>query len=76
MKDVSKEVLKSKILKLEQELSNLKKHNQPKIDDVYKILFTQSHSIKLLIDYSTGNIVDANETACNFYGYSYDELTY
>jgi len=75
MKDVSKEVLKSKILKLEQELSNLKKHGQREIDDVYKILFTQSHSIKLLIDYSTGNIVDANETACNFYGYSYNELT-
>ncbi len=40
----------------------------------YKALFTESYSIMLLIDPDTGEIVDANHAACNFYGYTCNEL--
>ncbi|WP_372751946.1 ATP-binding protein [Labilibaculum sp.] len=41
----------------------------------YKSLFKNNQSIMLLIEPNTGNIVDANDAALNFYGYSFDELT-
>ena len=44
-------------------------------EDKFKTLFTESHSIMLLIDPETGKIEDANRTACNFYGYSHSKLT-
>ena len=41
----------------------------------YRSLFKNNHSIMLLIDPETANIVDANPAAVNFYGWSYEELT-
>ncbi|MDR3540273.1 MAG: PAS domain S-box protein [Desulfosporosinus sp.] len=40
------------------------------LDSSYVSLFTNSHSIMLLIDPETGAIVDANSAACHYYGYS------
>jgi PAS domain S-box-containing protein len=41
----------------------------------YKSLFKNNQSVMLLIDPVTENIVDANEAATQFYGYSYEEIT-
>ena len=38
-------------------------------------LFTESHSIMLLLDPETGKIENANRAACRFYGYTYNEIT-
>jgi PAS domain S-box-containing protein len=41
----------------------------------YKQLFNNSPAVTLLIDPSSYYIVDANEPACVYYGYTYEELT-
>ncbi|UCD80744.1 MAG: PAS domain S-box protein [Desulfobacterales bacterium] len=41
----------------------------------YRSLFKNNHSIMLLIDPENGEIVDANQAAISFYGWSYKELT-
>lgn len=41
----------------------------------YRTLFESPHSLKLIIDPSNHMIVDANQAACDFYGYTYQELT-
>ena len=40
----------------------------------YSALFFNNHSVSLLIDPNTGNIVDANSAAITFYGYRKEEL--
>ncbi len=40
----------------------------------YESLFRTSHSVMLLIDPEAGDIIDANEAACRYYGYSYEEI--
>ena len=40
----------------------------------YKNLFKDNHSIMLIVDPETTQIIDANMAACSFYGYSIDEL--
>jgi PAS domain S-box-containing protein len=40
----------------------------------YRSLFKDNNAPMLLIDPSTGNIVDANQQACDFYGYEYENL--
>ncbi|MCF8365403.1 MAG: PAS domain S-box protein [Bacteroidales bacterium] len=40
----------------------------------FKRMFFDNQSIMLLIDPDTGIILDANRSALNFYGYSYDEI--
>ncbi|NSW46138.1 MAG: PAS domain S-box protein [Bacteroidales bacterium] len=44
-------------------------------DYIFKKLFVESQSIKLLINPENGKIVNANKAACEFYGYSFDEIT-
>ncbi len=41
----------------------------------FSALFTNSHAVMLLLDANTGKIEEANRAACQFYGYSHDELT-
>lgn len=43
--------------------------------NLFKILFEDSYSIMLIIDYETGQIVNANKAACRFYGYTLEEIT-
>ncbi|MDX6694968.1 MAG: hypothetical protein QOF02_2571 [Blastocatellia bacterium] len=40
----------------------------------YRQMFEQNQAIKLLIDPEHGDIIDANPAACEFYGYSLQEL--
>jgi PAS domain S-box-containing protein len=44
-------------------------------EELYKKFFEECHSIMLIIAPKTGHIIDANEKACLFYGYSRDEIT-
>jgi PAS domain S-box-containing protein len=41
----------------------------------YKSLFNNNHSVMLLIDPETADIVDANPAAVSFYGWNYETLT-
>jgi diguanylate cyclase (GGDEF)-like protein/PAS domain S-box-containing protein len=40
----------------------------------YRQMFENNRAVQLLIDPVTGHIVDANTAACDFYGYTRDEL--
>ncbi len=40
----------------------------------YRQIFQHNRAVKLIIDPASGAIIDANEAACLFYGYSRDEL--
>ena len=44
-------------------------------EELYKSLFDNSHSIMLIIHPESGNIIDANMTACEYYGYTKHEIT-
>ncbi|MCP3929466.1 MAG: PAS domain S-box protein, partial [Bacteroidetes bacterium] len=41
----------------------------------YFSLFAHNHSVMLIVDPENGSIVDANLAACDYYGYSIDQLT-
>ncbi len=43
-------------------------------EERYKAIFNHSHAIMLLVDPDNGRITDANPAACDFYGYSREEL--
>lgn len=42
--------------------------------EFYRVLFKNNQTITLLIDPENGDIVDANNTACRFYGYTPEEI--
>ncbi len=44
-------------------------------NEFFEDFFQSSPAVMLLIEPETGRIVDANRRACEFYGYSLDELT-
>ncbi len=44
-------------------------------ENKFKTIFYKNHSICLMIDPNTAKIIDANDTALNFYGYEYSEIT-
>jgi PAS domain S-box-containing protein len=44
-------------------------------EELYRSIFRDHSAAKLLIDASTGQILDANPAAIDFYGYTYDQLT-
>ena len=41
----------------------------------YRSLFDENHSVMLIIHPETAEIVDANQAACDYYGWSYEEIT-
>jgi len=43
-------------------------------EDRYKSLFQNNHSVMLLLNPDSGEIIDANPSACSFYGWSHSEL--
>ena len=45
-----------------------------KSEIIYRSLFEKTQAVKLLIDPETGALVDANPAACDFYGYTRDDL--
>ncbi|UGV41407.1 PAS domain S-box protein [Methanococcoides orientis] len=42
----------------------------------YRALFQYNHAVMLMIDPDTSDIVDANPSACSYYGYNRKELTH
>ncbi|MEZ5335792.1 MAG: PAS domain S-box protein [Methanolobus sp.] len=40
----------------------------------FKSMFNNNEAIMLLIDPENGDIVDANDTACNYYGWSHKDM--
>ncbi|MGD8549522.1 MAG: response regulator [Desulfobacterales bacterium] len=44
-------------------------------EERYKSLFKNNHSVMLLINPESGDIVDANPAAISYYGWSHEELT-
>ena len=48
--------------------------NMNQSDERYKSLFEGNHSIMILVDPATGNIIDANRAACQYYGWSYSKM--
>ncbi|MCB0748737.1 MAG: PAS domain S-box protein, partial [Ignavibacteriae bacterium] len=40
-----------------------------------RIMFEHANAVMILINPETGKIVDANKTACDFYGYTHDKIT-
>ena len=45
-------------------------------EERYRSIFSNSHSVMLIINPETGAILDANPAACSYYGYTHDELTH
>lgn len=43
--------------------------------NMYRSFFKRNKSAILLVDAANSNIVDANEAACKYYGWSFEELT-
>ena len=58
-----------------QELVTDLQDRSDKAEELLKSLFENGHSIMLLIHPENGNILDANGTACEFYGYTKHEIT-
>lgn len=48
---------------------------QKENEELYRAIFCVNIALKLLIDPNTGAIIDANAAACEFYGYSYNNMT-
>jgi len=44
-------------------------------EKLYRDIFEKNNAIKWVIDPSSGEIVDANPAACDFYQYSHEEIT-
>jgi len=59
------------------DISELKKVEEAlrESEERYRSLFMNSHSVMLIIDPESADIVDANPAATSFYEWSYEELT-
>ncbi len=69
------EELLKKVQEQEKEIKALKSNQNCERKNLFQTLFIDSYSIKLIIDFETGQIINANKSACKFYGYSHDEIT-
>lgn len=76
-KKPSYEELEQKVKMLEEKLivNKYAEKELKKSEERYRMLFTNNHSILLLIDPKTADIVDANPAAVSFYGWSHKEIT-
>jgi PAS domain S-box-containing protein len=50
-------------------------NNLKKSEERYHSLFSGSHAIELIINPKDGRIVDFNQTALEYYGYTYEQMT-
>ena len=44
-------------------------------DSLFNQIFETNQAIKIIVDPADGKIIQANKTACQFYGYSREEIT-
>ncbi len=58
-----------------EELEKLYQESSRRAGDLYKNLFADYHSTMLFIHPETGDIRDANQAACLYYGYTRQQLT-
>lgn len=63
---IDQTIIKNEKLKAEEALQ--------KSEEKFRSLFENHSAVKLLIDAKTGDIVDANHAASNYYGWTIDEL--
>lgn len=73
-KDKTKKQLIDELIALRKRNEELEGSFKQQSTDYYRGLFEKNKSIMLLIDPQTGNIMDANEKSCYFYGYTKEEL--
>lgn len=59
-----------------QDLTDQKNHEYAlkASEERYKSIFSNSHSVMLILSPATGQILDANPAACAYYGYTHEEL--
>ena len=62
---------------LQEEIASRKKTEKElrESEKLYRDIFEKNKAIKWVLDPSTGKIIDANSAACEFYQYSYEEMT-
>ena len=62
---------------LQMEMAARKKSERALRDSekLYREIFERNNAMKWLLDPSSGNIIDANPAACEFYQYSHEEIT-
>jgi PAS domain S-box-containing protein len=82
--DKTEEQLRSELVRLRQRIAELERSETERkrpeealreSEQRYRSLFKNNHSVMLLIDPVSAEIVDANPAACYFYGWSQEELT-
>lgn len=64
------------LLTVSRDISDRKQHEQVmrEIEAGYRQIFRDSPAVRLIIDPDTGNILDANQAAMDYYGYTLEEL--
>jgi|GEM_PF-1335055 len=75
VKDVNGEIFGSVIVFRDQTKTRETERLIRESEQKYKSVFSNNHTVMLLIDPATGFIIDANPAACSFYGYTYTQLT-
>jgi PAS domain S-box-containing protein len=64
---------KSGLKKLKEELDYYKQSAR-RSKDLINEVFEHSHSVMLIVEPDSGNLIDANIAACNYYGYSKEQM--
>lgn len=64
------------LLTVSRDINDRKQHEQfmQEMEDSYRQIFRGSPAVRLIIDPDTGNILDANQAAMDYYGYTLDEF--
>jgi PAS domain S-box-containing protein len=73
----SYEELEHRLKEAEASLASLRDqaHRAVVSEELYRGIFENNRAVKLVVDPENGSIVEANAAACDFYGYSREELT-
>jgi PAS domain S-box-containing protein len=69
----AREVLQETQLSLEAQVAERTTHLRES-EERYRQIFETNQAVKLIVDPSDGRLIDANQAACDFYGYARDEL--
>lgn len=69
-----KDNYKLELIKIKEENCKLKEELMEK-DYLYQMLFNKHNSVMLVINADTGDIIEANKAAVDYYGYSKEQIT-
>ena len=67
-------IVLSDITSFKEAVEALRQSEQRESENRFRKIFTQTSEVMLILDAETGRIIDANEAAARFYGWSLDEL--